>query len=109
MSNWNLPPGVTDADIDRAYGGSSGLRGTYTVVVKRMVEESITLEIEASSEEDARDDALDQASGASGWKVMDDYDYDIESVVGPKDVEEDPDDARDARDARIDFEMDRDR
>ena len=37
---------------------------------------------------------------------MDDYDYDIESVVGPKDVEEDPDDARDAR---IDFEMDRDR
>ena len=105
MTGWNLPPGCTDADVDRAFGGSEGRRGTYTVVVKRMVEESITLEIEASSEEDARDDALDQASGASGWKVMDDYDYDIESVKAPEE-EEDPDDARDAR---IDYEMDRDR
>ena len=105
MSNWNLPPGCTDRMVDEAFGYSSDRR-EYQIVVTRTVEESVTLWIEADSEDEARDDALDQASAATGWKQKDDYDYEVESVVGPEDDEEDPDDARDAR---ADYEFERDR
>ena len=105
MTGWNLPPGCTDRMVDEAFGAADR-RGTYTVVVTRTVEQSITIEIESTSEDEARDEAIDQASGMLGWKEMDAFDYDVESVVGPEDEEEDPDDARDAR---IDYLMDRDR
>ena len=106
MTGWNLPPGCTDADVDRAFGGKSERRGTYTVVVTRTVEQSITLQIDASSEDEAREDALNEASSNMNWKEMDAFDYEVESVIEPEDEEQDPDDARDAR---IDYEMDRDR
>jgi hypothetical protein len=93
--------------VDEAFGYKSERRGTYTVVVTRTVEQSITIEVEASSEDEARENALDEASGRiSYWKEMDAYDYEVESVVEPEDEERDPDDARDAR---IDYLMDRDR
>ena len=105
MTGYNLPPGCTDADVDKAFGGKVERHGEYQVVVKRTVEESITLWIDATSEDDARQQALDQASGASSWDVMDEYDYDIESVKAPEE-EEDPDDERDAR---ADWEFERNR
>ena len=106
MTGWNLPPGCTDRMVDEAFGGKEGRRGTYTVVVTRTVEQSITLQIDASSEDEAREDALNEASSNMNWKEMDAFDYEVESVIEPEDEEQDPDDARDAR---IDYEMDRDR
>ncbi len=110
MTGWNLPDGCTDRMVDEAFGYKSERRGTYTVVVTRTVEQSITLQVEASSEDEAREDALNRAYTKTGsrmnWSEMDAYDYDVESVMGPEDEEEDPDDARDAR---IDYLMDRDR
>ena len=100
MSNWNLPPGCTDADIDRAYGGGEGRRGVYTVTVTRT--STTTVEVEAGSEEDARFDAVIAAKSVpeAQWES----DYDIDDVEGPP--ERDPDDERDAR---ADYERDRDR
>jgi hypothetical protein len=100
MTGYNLPPGCTDADIDRAFGGSEGRRGTYTVTIVRTSE--TTIEIEAGSEEDARFDAMIAAKALPADKWEDEFD--TTEVEGPP--EEDPDDARDAR---IDYEMDRDR
>ena len=108
MTGYNLPDGCTDRMVDEAFGYGEERHGVYTVVVTRTVEQSITIEVEASSDDEARKDALNQAYGALNWKEtdVDAYDYDIEAVMGPEDEEEDPDDARDAR---IDYLMDRDR
>lgn len=91
MSNWNLPPGVTDADIDRAFGGSEGRRGVYTVTIVRTSE--TTIEIEAGSEEDARFDAVIAAKALPADKWEDEFD--TTAVEGPP--EPDPDDERDSR------------
>ena len=108
MSNWNLPPGVTDRMIDEAFGGSEGRRGTYTVTVIRTVRESVTVEVEAGNESDARFDAEIAAKKlpAAKWTHEDeDVAYDTDpDVEGPR--EPDPDDGRDAR---ADWEYERDR
>ena len=98
MSNWNLPPGCSDADVDRAYGGSEGRRGVYTVTIVRTSE--TTIEIEAGSEEDARFDAVIAAKALPADKWEDEFD--TTEVEGPP--ERDPDEERDAR---ADFEMDK--
>ena len=100
MTGWNLPPGCTDADIDRAFGGSEGRRGTYTVTIVRTSE--TTIEIEAGSEEDARFDAVIAAKALPADKWEDEFD--TTEVEGPP--ERDPDDARDAR---ADYLYERDR
>ena len=100
MTGWNLPPGCTDADIDRAFGGSEGRRGTYTVTIVRTSE--TTIEIEAGSEEDARFDAVIAAKALPADKWEDEFD--TTEVEGPP--ERDPDEERDAR---ADYEYDRDR
>ena len=99
MSNWNLPPGCSDADVDRAYGGSEGRRGVYTVTIVRTSETII--EIEAGSEEDARFDAVIAAKALPADKWEDEFDTTVE---GPP--ERDPDDERDSR---ADYLYDRDR
>ena len=88
MTGWNLPPGCTDADVDRAYGGSEGRRGVYTVTIVRTSETII--EIEAGSEEDARFDAVIAAKKLHEchWES----DFDTTDVEGPP--ERDPDEER---------------
>jgi hypothetical protein len=100
MTGWNLPPGCTDRMIDEAYGYSSGRRGIYTVTVSRTIE--TTVEIEASSEEDALNDSgyVVARLPLEKWTVLDED----TSVEGPP--ERDPDEERDAR---ADYERDRDR
>ena len=100
MSNWNLPPGCTDADIDRAFGGSEGRRGTYTVTIVRTIE--LVVEVDEGSEADAEHDAkiIADATPLKDWQISDE---DI-SVAEPP--ERDPDEERDAR---ADYEYDRDR
>ena len=106
MTGWNLPPGCTDADIDRAFGCSEGRRGTYTVTVVRTVSHSVEIEVEASNVDDAQHDALVMArTGSLIWAPTDDdCEYVVVDTVEPP--EPDPDDERDAR---ADFEYDRDR
>ena len=59
MTDWNLPPELhRRRHRPRLRRFPAGLRGTYTVVVKRIGRGiDHAREIEASSEEDARDDA----------------------------------------------------
>ena len=85
MSSWNLPAGVTDADVDRAFGGSEGRRGTYTVTVTRT--STTTVEVEAGSEEDARFDAVIAAKSVpeARWES----DYDTDDVEGPTEPDRD--------------------
>ena len=105
MSNWNLPPGCTDADVDRAFSYSSGPRGVYRVRVNNTIEAHTWIEVEASSKEDAEHDAMIVArkTPMHEW-LFDQDDMDVEDVEGPP--EPDPDDARDAR---ADYEFERDR
>ena len=99
MSNWNLPPGCSDADVDRAFGGSQGRRGVYTVTIVRTSE--TTIEIEAGSEEDARFDAVIAAKALPADKWEDEFD--TTEVEGPP--ERDPVDEERGRSR--DFEMDK--
>ena len=94
--SWNLPPGCSDADVDRAYGGR---RGVYTVTIVRTSETII--EIEAGSEEDARFDAVIAAKKLHECHWESDFDTYVE---GPP--ERDPDEERDSR---ADYEFERDR
>jgi hypothetical protein len=71
-------------------------RGKYTVAVTRTVEATITIEVEASSEDDAITDAIIEAKTIPltvGQWIIDQDDYDATDVEGPP--ERDPDDARD--------------
>jgi hypothetical protein len=105
MTGWNLPPGCTDRMVDEAYGYSSGRRGKYTVTVTRTATVYTKVEIWASSEDDAREDAIIEAKEIplDEWNI-DQLDYDTTDVEGPP--ERDPDDERDAR---ADYEYDRNR
>jgi hypothetical protein len=71
-------------------------RGVYTVTVERTITATITVEVEASSEEDARFDAVIAAKEIplDKWE-FDQDDCDTTNVEGPP--ERDPDDARDDR------------
>ena len=84
MSGWNLPPGCTDRMVDEAFGCDEGRRGVYTVTVRRTTVEYTTIELQASSEGDARDDAETQAQfvNLSAW-TADDADYEVIDVEGP--------------------------
>ena len=53
MTGWNLPPGCTDRMVDEAFGASEGRRGVYKVTIERTITATITVEVEAGSEEDA--------------------------------------------------------
>ena len=100
MTGYNLPPGCTDRMVDEAFGYKEGRRGVYTVTIVRTIE--ATIEIEASSENDAEQDArlaLDHTP-FKGWKVTD------EDISSEDPREQDPDDERDAR---ADYEFERDR
>jgi hypothetical protein len=105
MTGWNLPPGCTDRMVDEAFGYSEGRRGVYKVTVTRTMEMTTVVEVEASS----RDDAIDDAAIATKdipvhkWTISQD-DFDVIDVEGPP--ERDPDDERDAR---ADYEYDRNR
>jgi hypothetical protein len=81
-------------------------RGVYTVKVTRTLTYETTVEVEASSEEDARFDAVIAAKAIPGAKWTGigwgDDDYDTTDVEGPP--SQDPDDARDER---MDRELDR--
>ena len=106
MTGWNLPPGVTDRMIDEAFGGTGGVRGTYTVTVTRTVFQRVEVEVEAGNEEDARFDAVIMAkTGLLDWSEADESEYGVEGVEAPDDGP-DPDDERDAR---ADYEHERDR
>lgn len=73
-------------------------RGVYTVKVTRTVEATITIDIEASSEENACFDAVLEAKTiplSVGQWIVDQDDYDTTDVEGPP--ERDPDDAREDR------------
>ena len=98
MSNWNLPPGVTDRMVDEAAGHGDDRRGVYTVTIVRTIE--TVIEVEASSEQDAEQDAKITANATplKDWLVLD------EDVVVQDPPERDPDEARDAR---ADYERDR--
>jgi hypothetical protein len=100
VNGWNLPPGCSDADIDRAFGGKEGRRGVYIVTIVKTIE--LGVEVEESSEADAEHDAkiIADATPLKDWTVVDE---DV-SVQDPP--EPDPDDARDAR---ADYLYDRDR
>jgi hypothetical protein len=95
MTGWNLPPGCTDADIDRAYGGRPEY--VYRVKVTRVAYVETWVEVEASSEEDASDEAiqaarkipLDKWTPTQGQGVEDDFDA-VDFEGGPPDT--DPDD-----------------
>jgi hypothetical protein len=81
MSNWNLPPGCTDADVDRAFGYkrepselSENVRALLEksrVISKQTMEAILEMieeeEIEAEAEEPDPDDARDARA---------DYEYD---------------------------------
>ena len=86
--------------MDRAYGGSEGRRGVYTVTIVRTSETII--EIEAGSEEDARFDAVIAAKALPADKWEDEFD--TTDVEGPP--ERDPDEERESR---ADYLYDRDR
>jgi hypothetical protein len=90
---------------DEAYrkSGRGPRRGVYTVTVRRTTVEYTTVEVQASSEDDARSDAETEAQFVklSAW-TSDDAEYEATDVEGPP--ERDPDDARDER---MDREMDR--
>ena len=105
MTGWNLPPGCTDRMVDEAFGYKEGRRGTYIVTVRRTTVEYTTVEVQASSEDDARSDAETEAQFVklSAW-TSDDAEYEATDVEGPP--EPDPDDERDAR---ADWEYERDR
>ena len=100
MSNWNLPPGCTNADVDRAFGGGEGRRGVYTVTIVRTIE--LVVEVDEGCEADAEHDAkiIADATPLKDWQISD------EDIVVAEPPERDPDDERDAR---IDAAMDRDR
>jgi hypothetical protein len=91
--------------VDEAFGYSEGRRGVYKVTVTRTMEMTTVVEVEASS----RDDAIDDAAIATKdipvhkWTISQD-DFDVIDVEGPP--ERDPDDERDAR---ADYEYDRNR
>lgn len=68
-------------------------RGKYRVTVTRMLNVETVVEVEASSEEDARFDAVIAARELAADKWTGDDDYDTTDVEGPP--EPDPDDARD--------------
>ena len=99
MSDWNLPPGVTDRMIDEAFGYSEGRRGVYTVTVSRTIE--TVIEIEAGSEDDAIHDAgiVIGCLPLEKWTVTDEDTFATFN-------EQDPDDERDAR---ADYEYERNR
>ena len=103
---WNLPPGCTDRMVDEAFGYSEGRRGVYRVTVTRTMEMTTVVKVEASS----RDDAIDDAAIATKdipvhkWTISQD-DFDVLNVEEPDDGP-DPDDERDSR---ADYEYDRNR
>ena len=109
MTGWNLPPGCTDKMVDEAFG--YGPRHEYRVKVTRVAYVETWIEVEAESEDAARDEAiqavkalpLDKWTAQQGQGVEDDFDTD-DVEGGPR--ERDPDDERDAR---ADYEYDRDR
>jgi hypothetical protein len=71
-------------------------RGKYVVYVERTVTAQIRIEVDASSESDAIDDAIVEAKSIplAQW-VVDQDDYEAGEILGPP--ERDPDDARDER------------
>ena len=99
MSNWNLPPGCTDADIDRAFGGSEGRRGiVHGLSLNAWSRNRSTLEIEGFQRRGRRATMRSTiASGASGSKVIGRLTTTTLSRSKLRTEEEDPDDARDAR------------
>ena len=81
----------------RMHPGRRG--GKYVVYVERTVTAQIRIEVDASSESDAIDDAIIEAKATplAHW-IVDQDDYEAGEIIGPP--ERDPDDARDERDER---------
>jgi hypothetical protein len=80
--SWNLPPGCTDADIDRAFGGGRE-PSPLAENVRALLEKSRVISKQTMEA--------------------------ILEMIEEDEIEAEEPDPDDARDARADFEMDRDR